>query len=154
MKNRLVKRSNGDGEIQLLSGLICYHLLYPFSLFLSIPMKDLKKYRGGIQQGGYLFYFIGRGFVAMHAEHNGGIVLLPPERHYHPAPRAYFVGPLLGQGISEANLQRQRQYDVSKLLHRDDKDTTKQKRMRKTIPFSTLRSSIFLSDDVRKNDGQ
>ncbi|MCD1277562.1 hypothetical protein FOA32_001423 [Streptococcus sinensis] len=42
LNNTLVKRSNMNGEIQLLSGLIRYHLLYPFSLFLSIPMKDLK----------------------------------------------------------------------------------------------------------------
>ena len=37
----------------------------------------------------------------------------------------HFIRPLVGQGIGEAAVQRQRQYDVGKLFHRGDKDSGK-----------------------------
>ena len=52
-------------------------------------------------------------------------VFLPSEWHYHPATGLHFIRPLVGQGVGEAAVQRQRQYDVGKLFHRGDKDSGK-----------------------------
>lgn len=61
----------------------------------------------------------------MHVAHDGCIVFLPSEWYYHPATNLHFIRPLVGQGIGEAAVQRQRQYDVGKLFHRGDKDSGK-----------------------------
>ena len=61
----------------------------------------------------------------MHVAHDGCIVFLPSEWYYHPATGLHFIRPLVGQGVGEAAVQRQRQYDVGKLFHRGDKDSGK-----------------------------
>lgn len=61
----------------------------------------------------------------MHVAYDGCIIFLPSEWYYHPATGLHFICPLVGQGVGEAAVQRQRQYDVGKLFHRGDKDSGK-----------------------------
>ena len=79
----------------------------------------------------------------MHVTHDGRIVFLPPEWYYHPATGLHFIRPLVGQGVGEAAVQGQRQYDVGELFHRGDKDSGKWRE-------NEMNGGIFYAEERRR----
>lgn len=98
-------------------------------VIIGQPLPELElarqQYGAGIEQRGDFFYFVLRRGEVVHVAHNGGVVLLPSERYYHATTRLHVVCPFVGQGVGEAAVQGQRQYDIHKLFHRGGKDKGK-----------------------------
>ena len=116
-------------------------------IVIGEPFPELelprKQYRAGIQQSGHFLYFVFGGGTIVHVAHDGCIVFLPSEWYYHPATNLHFIRPLVGQGIGEAAVQRQRQYDVGKLFHRGDKDSGKWRE-------NEMNGGIFYAEERRR----
>ena len=69
----------------------------------------------------------------MYIPHNRSIILLPPERHYHPATNLYISRHLFRKRIRKAAMQGKGQYDINELFHYSGKDSTFQKEEGKRI---------------------
>ncbi|KXT36458.1 hypothetical protein HMPREF2141_01381 [Bacteroides uniformis] len=112
-------------------------------IVIGEPFPELelprKQYRAGIQQSRHFLYFVSGGGTIVHVTHDGRIVFLPPEWYYHPATGLHFIRPLVGQGVGEAAVQGQRQYDVGELFHRGDKDSGKWRENEMNGAFFMLR---------------
>ena len=82
---------------------------------LPQPILLGKQYRLCINQLQYILDLVARRLVVVQGCHYSHIVLAAPERHQHTASWLYALLPLRRQGVGKGAVERQGEYDISKV---------------------------------------